>query len=143
MSPSGRKLYENAVSHIDVESSLKYVVYVVSYISSLRTLVLCLVLFVRWLYNILIILCSELPFTLRYARSFDVDCVLTTKKGDFHDFKTPETLQFECFRALAYGTKCNIVYVKRGGGSETVLTHNFILVINYNRTANCAPIPTR
>eukprot|EP00026_Physarum_polycephalum_P001900 Phypoly_transcript_01903.p1 GENE.Phypoly_transcript_01903~~Phypoly_transcript_01903.p1 ORF type:complete len:926 (+),score=182.85 Phypoly_transcript_01903:61-2778(+) len=52
---------------------------------------------------------NEIPATLRYARGTESDCVVTTSKGDFHEYKTPETLEFECFRALAYGAKCNIV----------------------------------
>jgi hypothetical protein len=66
--------------------------------------------FITFIY-LLFFVCSELPATLRYARGTDTVCVVTTRKGDFHEFKSPETLQFECFRALAHGAKCNIVYV--------------------------------
>lgn len=58
----------------------------------------------------------DLPVSLRYARGLGVDCVAMTGKfhtswGDFHSFKTREGLEYECFRALAYGARCSIGYV--------------------------------
>jgi hypothetical protein len=53
------------------------------------------------------------PVTVRYARTLDRDCLGQTGKfhtswGDFHSFKNPAALQYECFRMLAMGTKCMI-----------------------------------
>lgn len=54
---------------------------------------------------------SHFPNTVRYARTTGLDCVTHTGKfhtewGDFHSFKNPEALQYECFRMLAYNSKC-------------------------------------
>lgn len=53
------------------------------------------------------------PITMRYARTLGIDCVSHTGKfhtswGDFHSFKNPAALQYECFRMLALGGKCEI-----------------------------------
>ena len=53
------------------------------------------------------------PITMRYARTLGVDCVSHTGKfhtswGDFHSFKNPAALQYECFRMLSLNTKCEI-----------------------------------
>lgn len=53
------------------------------------------------------------PVTMRYARTLDVDCVAHTGKfhtawGDFHSYKNQAALEFECFRMLALGSKCEI-----------------------------------
>jgi hypothetical protein len=53
------------------------------------------------------------PITMRYARNLGIDCLGQTGKfhtswGDFHSFKNPEALQYECFRMLALGAKCSI-----------------------------------
>lgn len=53
------------------------------------------------------------PLTVRYARNLGVDCLGMTGKfhtswGDFHSFKNPAALQFECFSMLALGAKCSI-----------------------------------
>lgn len=49
--------------------------------------------------------------TVRYARTTGMDLLSHTGKfhtmwGDFHSFKNPEALQYECFRMLAYNSKC-------------------------------------
>lgn len=56
---------------------------------------------------------SHFPNTIRYARTTGKDCLSHTGKfhtmwGDFHSFKNPEALQYECFRMLAYNCKCLI-----------------------------------
>lgn len=53
------------------------------------------------------------PITMRYARTLGVDCVSHTGKfhtawGDFHSYKNQAALEFECFRMLALGSKCEI-----------------------------------
>jgi hypothetical protein len=53
------------------------------------------------------------PITMRYARNLGIDCLGQTGKfhtswGDFHSFKNPAALQYECFRMLALGAKCSI-----------------------------------
>ena len=55
----------------------------------------------------------DLPITMRYARNLGVDCMAHTGKfhtswGDFHSFKNPAALQYECFRMLALGAKCMV-----------------------------------
>jgi hypothetical protein len=53
------------------------------------------------------------PLTARYARTLQMDNLGMTGKfhttwGDFHSFKNPAALQFECFRMLALNSKCSI-----------------------------------
>jgi hypothetical protein len=53
------------------------------------------------------------PVTMRYARTLGPDCLGQTGKfhtswGDFHSFKNPAALQYECYRMLALGAKCMI-----------------------------------
>ena len=53
------------------------------------------------------------PLTMRYARNLGSDCLGMTGKfhtswGDFHSFKNPEALQFECFTMLALNAKCSV-----------------------------------
>ncbi|MFH1741289.1 MAG: beta-galactosidase trimerization domain-containing protein, partial [bacterium] len=53
------------------------------------------------------------PLTVRYARGLGRECLGMTGKfhtswGDFHSFKHPAALQFECFTMLAMNTKCSI-----------------------------------
>jgi hypothetical protein len=53
------------------------------------------------------------PLTARYARTLGLDNLGMTGKfhttwGDFHSFKNPAALQFECFRMLALNSKCSI-----------------------------------
>jgi len=53
------------------------------------------------------------PLTQRYARRLGKDCLGMTGKfhtswGDFHSFKNPAALEFECFRMLALGAKCSV-----------------------------------
>jgi len=52
------------------------------------------------------------PIAARYARNLK-ECIgmngkFHTAWGDFHSFKNDAALQFECFRMLAYNTKCCI-----------------------------------
>ena len=54
---------------------------------------------------------SHFVNTVRYARTTGMDYLAQTGKfhtawGDFHSFKNPEALQYECFRMLAYNAKC-------------------------------------
>lgn len=56
---------------------------------------------------------QHFPVTMRYARNLGRDVLGQTGKfhtswGDFHSFKNPAALQFECFRMLALGAKCMI-----------------------------------
>lgn len=53
------------------------------------------------------------PMSIRYARTLGHDCMGMTGKfhtswGDFHSFKNPEALQFECFMMLAHGARCSV-----------------------------------
>lgn len=53
------------------------------------------------------------PQAMRYARGLGKDCLGMTGKfhtswGDFHSFKNPAALQFECFHMLALGAKCSV-----------------------------------
>ena len=53
------------------------------------------------------------PMAVRYARTLGLDCMGMTGKfhtswGDFHSFKNPEALQYECFQMLAHGAKCSV-----------------------------------
>ena len=56
---------------------------------------------------------QHFPVTMRYARTLGRDVLGQTGKfhtswGDFHSFKNPAALQFECFRMLALGAKCMV-----------------------------------
>lgn len=51
--------------------------------------------------------------TVRYARTSGMDYLSHTGKfhtswGDFHSMKNKEALEYECFRMLAYNSKCLI-----------------------------------
>lgn len=53
------------------------------------------------------------PMAVRYARTLGLECMGMTGKfhtswGDFHSFKNPEALQYECFQMLAHGAKCSV-----------------------------------
>ena len=53
------------------------------------------------------------PLTQRFARTTGHDCMGMTGKfhtswGDFHSFKNPAALEFECFHMLALNAKCSI-----------------------------------
>ena len=53
------------------------------------------------------------PVAQHFARTTGLDCLGMTGKfhtswGDFHSFKNPAALQFECFHMLALGAKCSI-----------------------------------
>ncbi|MDD2973271.1 MAG: beta-galactosidase trimerization domain-containing protein [Lachnospiraceae bacterium] len=56
---------------------------------------------------------SHFANSVRYARTTGMDYLAHTGKfhtswGDFHSFKNKEALQYECFRMLAYNSKCLI-----------------------------------
>ncbi len=56
---------------------------------------------------------DHFPSTIRYARTLGKETLGMTGKfhtawGDFHSFKNPEALAFECFSMLAHGAKCCI-----------------------------------
>ncbi len=56
---------------------------------------------------------DHFPVTIRYARTLDKQTLGMTGKfhtswGDFHSFKNPEALAFECFSMLAHGATCCI-----------------------------------
>ncbi len=56
---------------------------------------------------------QHFPVTMRYARNLGLDVLGQTGKfhtswGDFHSFKNPAALQFECYRMIAMGAKCSI-----------------------------------
>jgi len=53
------------------------------------------------------------PLTQHFARTLGKDCLGMTGKfhtswGDFHSFKNPAALQFECFHMLALNAQCSI-----------------------------------
>ena len=53
------------------------------------------------------------PLTVRYARTLGMDNLGMTGKfhttwGDFHSFKNEAALQYECYRMLAFNSKCSI-----------------------------------
>jgi len=53
------------------------------------------------------------PVAQRYARGLDMETLGMTGKfhtswGDFHSFKNPAALEFECLQMLALGAKCSI-----------------------------------
>jgi len=53
------------------------------------------------------------PLTARYSRTLGVEVLGMTGKfhtswGDFHSYKNPAALQFECFQMLALGAKCSV-----------------------------------
>ncbi|MFP4107097.1 MAG: alpha-amylase family protein, partial [Phycisphaerae bacterium] len=53
------------------------------------------------------------PTSVRFARNLDKPCLGMTGKfhtswGDFHSFKNPAALEFECFRMIAMGARCSI-----------------------------------
>jgi hypothetical protein len=55
----------------------------------------------------------HLPISMRYARNQGLDCMGMTGKfqtswGDFHSYKNPAALEFECFHMLALGGKCSV-----------------------------------
>ncbi|MBN1543509.1 beta-galactosidase trimerization domain-containing protein, partial [candidate division KSB1 bacterium] len=53
------------------------------------------------------------PYSIRFARGLGLACIGMTGKfhtewGDFHSFKNPQALEFECFQMLAHGVGCSI-----------------------------------
>jgi hypothetical protein len=56
---------------------------------------------------------AHFPVTIRYARTLGLDCLghtgrFHTSWGDFHSFKNPAALRYECLRMLTQGAKCLI-----------------------------------
>ncbi|HPA21179.1 MAG TPA: beta-galactosidase trimerization domain-containing protein [Verrucomicrobiae bacterium] len=56
---------------------------------------------------------THFPLSVRYVRTLGKDSLGMTGKfhtswGDFHSYKNPAALQFECFQMLALGAKCSI-----------------------------------
>jgi len=71
------------------------------------------------------------PLAIRYARNLGLDCMGMTGKfhtswGDFHSFKNPQALQFECFNMLALGAKCSIGDQLPPTGEICQTTYNLI-----------------
>ena len=71
------------------------------------------------------------PMSVRYARNLGLDCMGMTGKfhtswGDFHSFKNPEALQFECFQMLAQGAKCSVGDQLPPHGEICQTTYNLI-----------------
>ncbi len=71
------------------------------------------------------------PLTARYARTLNPETLGMTGKfhttwGDFHSFKNPAALQFECFRMLALTSKCSIGDQLHPDGKICQTTYNLI-----------------
>lgn len=71
------------------------------------------------------------PQTMRYARGLNKDCLGMTGKfhtswGDFHSFKNPAALQFECFQMLALGAKCSVGDQLHPSGKIDAATYELI-----------------
>jgi hypothetical protein len=71
------------------------------------------------------------PMAVRYARTLGQDCMGMTGKfhtswGDFHSFKNPEALQYECFQMLAHGAKCSVGDQLHPEGEICKTTYNLI-----------------
>ncbi len=74
---------------------------------------------------------SNFPNTVRYARTTGMDYLSHTGKfhtswGDFHSFKNPEALQYECYRMLAYNSKCLIGDQLNPDGAMSKPVYNLI-----------------
>ena len=55
----------------------------------------------------------DFPLKIRYTRTLKMDSMGMTGKfhtswGDFHSYKNPAALQYECFQMLALGAKCSV-----------------------------------
>ncbi len=71
------------------------------------------------------------PLKVRYTRTLGIDSLGMTGKfhtswGDFHSFKNPAALQFECFQMLALGAKCSIGDQLHPGGKIDPYTYKLI-----------------
>ncbi len=71
------------------------------------------------------------PVTVRYARNLGHQTMGMTGKfhtswGDFHSFKNPAALEFECFHMLAHGAKCSIGDQLPPHGQICEATYNLI-----------------
>ncbi len=71
------------------------------------------------------------PQTARYARTLGVPVVGQTGKfhtswGDFHSYKNPAALQFECFDMLALGAGCSIGDQLHPSGKIDAATYDLI-----------------
>ena len=79
------------------------------------------------------------PVTMRYARTLGVDCVSHTGKfhtawGDFHSYKNQAALEFECFRMLALGSKCEIGDQLQPDGTLDAVAYDLIAAV-YSQVA--------
>jgi hypothetical protein len=71
------------------------------------------------------------PLTVRYARNLGRGVLGMTGKfhtswGDFHSYKNPAALQFECFSMLANGARCSIGDQLHPGGKLDAATYDLI-----------------
>ena len=71
------------------------------------------------------------PVAMRYARTLGLDCLGMTGKfhtawGDFHSFKNPVALDYECFRMLAFNAKCCVGDQLRPRGELCQYTYELI-----------------
>lgn len=71
------------------------------------------------------------PQAQRYARTLGLPCLGMTGKfhtswGDFHSFKNPAALEFECFHMLALGAQCSIGDQLHPSGKIDTATYDLI-----------------
>ena len=71
------------------------------------------------------------PQTMRYARGLGKDCLGMTGKfhtswGDFHSFKNPAALEFECFQMLSLGARCSVGDQLHPSGKIDAATYELI-----------------
>ncbi len=86
---------------------------------------------------------DHFPSTARYARTLDMDFLGMTGKfhtiwGDFHSFKTPESLKYECSLMLALGGKCGIGDQLHPRGEICEHTYDLIGEV-YRHVEDCEP----
>jgi len=73
----------------------------------------------------------DFPLKVRYTRTLGIESLGMTGKfhtswGDFHSFKNPAALQFECFQMLALGAKCSVGDQLHPAGKLDAATYNLI-----------------
>ncbi|MGE5224578.1 MAG: alpha-L-fucosidase, partial [Omnitrophica WOR_2 bacterium] len=74
---------------------------------------------------------QDFPAVARYARTLGLDSLGMTGKfhtswGDFHSYKNPAALQFECYRMLALNAKCSIGDQLHPSGKMSAATYDLI-----------------
>jgi len=74
---------------------------------------------------------DHFPTTVRYARNLGLDTLGMTGRfhkmwGDFGGYKNPAALQYECFAALAEGSKCSVGDQLHPGGRLDPATYQLI-----------------